>query len=592
MQARNNQLSVFFNGQIQYCIPIFQRSYSWEKKQAIKLLSDIIAIARDDRRPCHFIGSVIHLPVSQFAAGINPHFVIDGQQRLTTISLLLLALSEYSMSYFSQEDYRNAETRFEQLSELHLVNRFALGEDYYKLKLQSNDFVVYKKLLTHVKQRTDRTEEPVVEFTSSDKLNPVYRNYHCLLDELKTWNLHPSIILKGFYKLLFVDIPLDKEDNAQLVFETVNSTGQKLNESEKITNYILMTVPPEEQDALYSENWKPMVDSLRSAEELDKFIRYYLTIKLERKIGKEYYEQFKDFAQSDSRSTSSIVMEMKQYCAHYQIWKDTSASSTSEIHRTLARIKDTKQDLVIPVVLRVLEHLRIGTCTQKEALSVLCIIESFWMRRLICDLPSNSVSSVCILMLKNLGKAPFVKTFSKALLNVTYAQRMPTDEEIKSKLHEVPIYDLRPDFTRDLLDRIEAYENSDYTHSSNHEIEHIMPQSIQSHEELYARTDLSDAMKRKMDWASDLGADWQQIQKKYLHTLGNLTLTGKDHNIKYKNYRFIEKKTMQDGYATSPIRLTSETLSNLDTWGEKEILTRSDKLAAIICDIWKYPVVE
>lgn len=590
MQARNSLLPIFISSQSQYCIPIFQRSYSWTNDKATKLLDDIISVAEDDSRPCHFIGSIIYLPINQYSSGVRPYHVIDGQQRLTTISLLLLALSEYSRQYYSESVYNCCATRFEQISELYLVNKFSSNnEEYYKLKLQSNDHVVYKKLLSYVKECNEKKETGVTDFSITEKQNPVFSNYSAILSKLKSSKVDPSLVIKGFNKLLLVDIPLDREDNAQLVFETVNSTGQKLNESEKITNYILMTVPPEEQDILYSDIWKPMTDSLHT-NELDKFIKYYLTIQSEKKVGWQYYEHFKEFSQHDSRSTASIVREMKQYCDHYQVWKSSFDSSNNKLEIIIAHIKQTNQDLVIPVILKILEDLRVGRATYEEARSVLQLIESFWMRRLICDLPSNSVSSICILMLKNLGKTPYVRSFSKALLGVTYAQRMPTDEEIKGKLHEVPIYE-KP-FARMLLDRMEAHENKDYTHSSNHSIEHIMPQNIQSHEELFARSNMSDEMKEKTDWASDLGADWQQIQKKYLHTLGNLTLTAKEHNIKYKNYRFIEKKTMPDGYAASPIRLTYETLRNLDTWGEKEILARSDKLAEIICDIWKYPAVE
>ena len=200
-------------------------------------------------------------------------------------------------------------------------------------------------------------------------------------------------------------------------------------------------------------------------------------------------------------------------------------------------------------------------------------------------MPSNTAGVVCFTMLKNLGKTQYVDDFIQSIYDLTWAQRMPKDDEMKNKLYEVAIYG--KDFARRLLDRMEAHENKDYSHSSNHSIEHVMPQTVQSHDALYARNDLTDAQKEKIDWAIDLGDDWQQIHQKYLNTIGNLSLTG--FNAEYQNYRFKYKKEMKDGYRESPIRLTSKTIAKKDKWGEYEIRERSDKMCEIICDIWKYP---
>lgn len=593
MQAVNSPLTRFLGAQNQYCIPIFQRAYSWEPSTAGKLLADIIAIAEDTQRPCHFIGSVIHLPMAQFAAVVNQDHIIDGQQRLTTISLLLLALSEYSRSYYSKENYKNASTRFEQISDLYLFNKYESGDLIYKLRLRGDDFTVYKKLIQYIKQCNDEAGENngageiTPDFTSSEKNNPVYRNFYYLLSDLTCRKIDPSLVITGVKKLLLVDIPLDKQDNAQLVFETVNSTGQALTEAEKVSNYILMTVPPEEQDELYEQAWRPIIEKF-SPDELNRFIRFYLITQLKKKINDSaYYNEFKDFAQRDPRLTKEIVSDMNHYCSHYSVWKDSTTTSADDLVVLIARIKETKQDRIIPVVLQVLEDLRTKKCSKEEARGVLQVIESYWMRRMICDLPSHSVSQLIITMLKSLGKTPYLESFKHVIIDVTYAQRMPNDEEMRSKLREVPIYG-KP-FARMLLERMEGYKNKDYTHSSNHSIEHIMPQTIQSHDDLYARTDLSEETKKKLDWALALGDDWQQIHKTYLNTIGNLTLTG--FNPEYQNYIFTEKKMMPNGYAVSPIRLTHDTLSSLKTWGEKEIIERSDKLAEIICNIWKYPSI-
>ena len=204
MKAVNSQLVDFIGANKQYCIPIFQRRYSWEKEDCLKLLDDVVLIAKDERRPCHFIGSVIYLPLSQFASAITPCHIIDGQQRLTTISLLLLALSDYSKEYYrSNEEYNNSETRFEVISNMYLVNQYGKGELKYKLKLFDDDFTVYKSLLSNEERKMPEGIKP----------NKVYHNYLLLLHELRNRKENPEEILKGIRKLMLVDIPLDKEDN-------------------------------------------------------------------------------------------------------------------------------------------------------------------------------------------------------------------------------------------------------------------------------------------------------------------------------------------------------------------------------------------
>lgn len=575
MQATNSQLTDFIGATKQYSIPIFQRPYSWEQSDCLKLLADVIAVAKDEKRPCHFIGSVIYLPKSQFASAINECAVIDGQQRLTTLSLLLLALSDYAKTYYpTQEEYDESETNIDQIKEMYLINKFGKGDLKYKLKLQGTDFRVYKQLLID-RKLPDGVRE-----------SRVHSNYLAMLRELNNNKEHldPEIILSGIRKLLLVDIPLNPEDNAQLVFETVNSTGRPLTEAEKIKNFILMTVAPDEQDELYHDCWAPMETSL-SRNEFDTFFRYYLTIKLRKQINNKYYSEFKEYVSKSSLSTKDVVKEVKRYFDYFQRWKASQLHNTP-IDNAISGIKESQQDKVTPLVLEVLHDFYEKKCSAEEAEAVLRIVESYWMRRRICGLPSNTAGAVCFSMLKGLGQDHYVDRFISCIRSLTWAQRMPTDGEMKNLLHTTPIY--KKSFARFLLDKLEAHENKDYTHSEHHSIEHIMPQTIHSHDELYARTDISTEMKEKLDWAVDLGDDWEKTHTTYLNTLGNLTLTG--FNAEYQNYRFTYKKTMQDGYDSSPIRITRSTLASVSSWGEQEIITRSDMLAEIIADIWKYPV--
>ena len=585
MQAINSALTKFIGASDnQYCIPIFQRPYSWELNDVSKLLEDIIAVSEDTDRPCHFIGSVIYLPQSQFASQIKPCSVIDGQQRLTTLSLIFLALAHYSRDFYESSVYKESETRYEQISELYLLNKFGKGDLRYRIKLCGDDFTAYKKLfeIEEMEEKSDDTREEVI-INDKIKANRVYTNYTFICKMLKNQKKNPQSIIEGIRKLLLVDIPLNVEDNAQLVFETVNSTGRPLTEAQKIKNYILMTVKPEKQEELYQDCWLPMEKGLKSFE-FDDFFRYYMTVKLEKQIPKKYYDDFKEYAKTSKSSTIIIVQEIKRYYDYYIRWKNAEQSK-NDVDTLIANIKATGQYKVTPVILKVLNDMNDGLCTTCQAKNVLKVIETYWMRRMICGFPSNTAGTVCFNMLKNTGKVNYVDDFIQGIYELTWAQRMPDDDTVKSKLHEVEIYG--KGFERILLDRMESHENKDYIHSSNHSIEHVMPQTISSHDELYARNDLSDIQKEKLDWALDLGEKWQQIHQKYCNTIGNLTLTG--FNSEYKNYRFIYKKEMKNGYSESPIRLTLKTIANKEKWGEIEILERSDEMAKIICDIWKYP---
>lgn len=574
MQATNSQLIDFIGASKQYFIPIFQRDYSWDTDDCIKLLSDTICIAEDNSRPCHFIGSIIYLPNSQFASTITECAIIDGQQRLTTISLMLLALAHYSKEYYENEsDYEKSDTKLEQIKEMYLINKFGKNHLKYKLRLNGEDFKAYKHLVD------------TGECLSDCEGNKVIENYKSLLSSMRSQKVDPAVVLKGIHKLLLVDIPLNREDNAQLVFETVNSTGKSLTETQKIKNYILMTVAPEEQEDLYNHYWAPMEKQLE-ADELESFFRYYLTVKTKSQISVSYYNDFKEYLSTTRIPTKDCILDAKQFFNLYIEWRKASADSSSPVDRLVFKIKATKQDKITPTILQIKYDVKFGKCSVDEAIDVLTAIESYFMRRKLCNFPTNTAGSVCNTMLKNLGKEKYYNGFIKILPLLTYAQRMPSDEELIRDLRTTQFYG--KDHARYVLDVIEAHENKDYVHSAKHSIEHIMPQTIRSHEELYADESIPDEKKEKTDWAIDLGDNWEYVYKKYVNTLGNLTLTG--FNSEYQNYRFKYKRDMEDGYSSSPIRITANTLPQKEKWGETEINERSDWLSNIIVDIWKYPV--
>lgn len=571
MEAKDFSLTELLHRETQFYIPIFQRNYAWDSKNCKKLFDDIISIAKDTNRPCHFIGSIIYLSTNPFSSSIKECAVIDGQQRLTTISLLLLALADYSKEYYKTKDeYEDSETCEEKLKNKYLVNQYAKANLYSKLMLTGIDNKVYLHLLK------ETLEEKAKSRSMPDGISysAIHKNYLELLNLMKKVRYTPDFILSGIQKLKIVDIPLSKEDNPQLVFETVNSTGKSLTEAQKIKNYILMTVPPEEQDDLYNDYWLPMEKSLSCF--FDSFFSYYVSLKIRNRVGKEYYNTFKEFMQSSKMNTSEAVKEISRFSKHFLRVKKNNG--TKQIDIIISNILLTDQLLITPVLMQILDDVETKKCSMSDAIKVLEIIEAYWIRRALCNFPSNTAGTVCFIMLKNLGKDDYVKGFREAIHNLTPAQRIPDDAELTRKLKDTPLYGKK--ICRMILDRIEAHENKDYTHSSNHTIEHIMPQTVKPSAEI------PGDKKEKYDWASDLGENWEQIHKIYIDTIGNLTLTG--FNSEYQNYRFIVKRDMEDGYKQTPIRI-SKSLGDLSKWGEEEIVSRSAQLAQIIAQIWKYP---
>jgi uncharacterized protein with ParB-like and HNH nuclease domain len=585
MKAENRQLTEFLGSNRQYYIPIFQRKYSWEVSDCKKLFLDILSVANDTVRPCHFIGSIIYLPLTNFAA-TNQCAVVDGQQRLTTLSLFLLALADYTREYYPKDEmYNQSESRLEAIRGLYLINPYVQGDLQYKLKLNDEDFTVYKQLLENRKLP--------VGITYSN----IYRNYKTLLTELRNSKVSPEFALTGIRKLMLVDIYLDNNDNAQLVFETVNSTGKTLSETEKIKNYILMTVAATKQIELYNDYWKVMEDYFekeKNATSFDEFFKYFLTIKLKRKVGYEYYDVFKEYVLKSKKNTTEVIEEAYQYFLLYKKWVAADFGH-DRIDIAMNKIKKTGQGTAIPVVLQVLYDLQYKVCSAQEALEIFALIESYWVRRRLLSTPTNTASSVCFLMLKALGADQYVDAFKECIRNFTWAQRMPDNKEVLEYLKTAKLY--VPDGDNSwlrytLLDNLEHHKQKEYQGNEKYSIEHIMPETIWSTEELYKKN-MSNEEKEKRDWASDLGENWRDIYEKYTHTLGNLTLSLASYNSKYSNYRFDIKKTMTDesedgrryGYMYSPVNI-SISLSKKEKWGEEEILARTEEMAKLFFEIW------
>lgn len=550
MKALDYELTKFLSTEAQFSVPIYQRKYSWKKENCLKLLDDIIKVANDDGRPCHFIGSVLYLAKdsSMHASAVKEYLVIDGQQRLTTISILLLALGDYTALKFKNnlEEYKKAATNLDKISRKYLLNEDESGDLYYKVKLNKEDSYAWKKLINNREKPDD-----------IDK-SKIFDNYKVILEEFCKQNVDPQVIYNGIKKLRLVDICILPEDNAQLVFETVNSTGLPLSVADKIRNFLLMTVNSDKQESLYNNYWHPMEIELDmqfgDTTQFEKFINYYMTSVLQKTLTGDYYDIFKNYyykyksekittlnSSSSVIVTEELVKEIYKYSKYYKVWLDASETG-DKIQRALYDVRRTGQLKITSVILKLLADRDNNLITDEDLLVILRIIESYWMRRTICALPTNTAGPVCISMLKSLYETNKVESFKKNLEELTWPQRVPDNREIKETLKTLKIYSLNSTRTKMLLDKIENSIGKEHVNTNEYTIEHIMPQN------------LSKA------WKQNLGSEYKQVHEKYLHTIGNLTLTG--YNSEYQNKCFVDKLDCKDkqgnniGYRHTPIKIS------------------------------------
>ncbi|WQY53251.1 DUF262 and DUF1524 domain-containing protein [Helicobacter pylori] len=537
----------------QFVIPIYQRVYSWEKEQCKQLWDDIIKTGGNDQIEGHFIGSIVFVHDGIYTTNYNELLIIDGQQRLTTITLLFIALR----NYLNDEDEFLEKFSRQKIQNRYLINSDEKGDKKFKLILSEPD---RDTLLSLIDKDRRKPSEPSLKIMENFKLFEEWIRKNT--DKLET-------IFKGLDKLMMVEISLERgKDNPQLIFESMNSTGKDLTQTDLIRNYILMGLEPEKQKIFYKKYWRAMEEDFKQNETLfNQFVRHYLTIKT-REIPNinKVYEAFKDYRQKKGIEIEDLLKDLQKYCGFFCriVFKK---EVDKELNKALSFLVDLERDVIYPLLLELYSDYKDGVLFEKDFISIIYLIESYICRRAVCGLGTNSLNKIFASFTKKINKDQYLESIKAHFLSLeTTKGKFPKDSEFKNLFTTIDFYNLKE--KKYFFERLENFDTKEPVNTKECTIEHIMPQTLTK------------------EWKKDLGGNFQAIHDKYLHTIGNLTLTG--YNENYSNNSFQEKRDMEKGFKQSPLRL-NQSLKDLESFGEEEIKKRANDLADWALKIWTYP---
>ena len=566
LQAGETTLNKLLNTSRQFIVPIFQRNYSWQKSQYEQLWFDILRASKFKEKQNHFIGSIVYIDMGTPAGRPQQLLLIDGQQRLTTISILLCAIKDYVQKF-------NLETKLINLAKIKnqfLYNSDEIDEDKYKLLLNVQDKETYIKLIDNTIFTVNKPATNIIK---------CYEFFYEHIEDFIKQDGQIDEIYAGIFKLSLVSISLDKDsDNPQMIFESMNSTGKDLSQTDLLRNYLLMDLTPEKQTRLYKTYWKPMEELFgediykNDLNKFDYFIRDFLTLKSDTgyicKIN-NVYENFKRYYLDNNCEKFAVLKDLFTYAKYYACI-DLLQEKDDELKLYWQEFKKLDSHVVYPFLLKLYDDYSRQILIKEDFKKILQVVISYLWRRAICEIPTNSLSKTFATLYQAVDKEDYVNSIIKAFVFKSSYKRFPSDYEVREKLQTKDIYHFR--LRKYLLEALENYYHKEPIdlNTANYTIEHIMPQNIE----------------HNLSWQQMLGEDWQEVHSLYLHTLGNLTITG--YNAEMSNKSFWEKVNGESGFKHSHLKL-NESIAQCDVWNKKSIQRRTNILTDIILKIWKYP---
>lgn len=550
MDAKHTPLCRVLATELQFVVPIYQRKYSWRMDECKKLLEDIIRASKKNDDDYYFIGSLVYVTIPT-KPGENPRYiVIDGQQRITTILLILIAL-EQKLDRIGQQQ------KIKEKIHDYVINRHEDGEKRYKLVLTPSD---------------KGTMQSIVDDDGYDETSAILKNNFELIKEYIE-NLDPIQIYNGLEKLMVVNIILEEKDRPQLVFESINSTGLQLTKTDLIRNYILMDLPIEQQENIYNKYWRPMEENFENYRIFDEFMKDFLTIKNKENIKIEkIYEQFKKWHFEQDVGIEEIIKDVKNHSEFFikmvLDWKEEN----TKLRRVISNINKLKMSVMRPFLLKCMILHQEEKITQEQLLEIFIMVESYTFRRAICRIPQAGLNKLVPQFISEIDK--ITNDFFNEIIAILFAQnkryRFPDNSEFEEHFKDIDIYNTK--IVRYALFRL---ENMLRSYSKEHpwledkpddriSIEHIMPKNTSAWRECLSDSEIEEA-------------------GKYIHTIGNLTLTG--YNSELSDNLFSEKMNMEGGFKSSQF-LLSKDITGAE-WKEKQIINRANNLTKKAIMLWK-----
>lgn len=566
MEGNVRNISEYLRGATKLIIPVYQRNYDWKKENCERLLDDLVTLHKDSKLT-HFFGSIVVKP-GNFSQEV---IVIDGQQRITTITLLFLAMKNYMLA----EDISGERINPTNINETFLINTFSSDPDKQKLVPNPRDFDAYKKLYGDSR----------VHIQTSN----ITMNYNYFYNRLSDIDISLDELFESINKLQVMVVNLNSpDDDPQLIFESLNSTGVDLTNADKIRNYLLMNEDQTTQMELFSNYWEPIEE--RTHLKMSEFFKDYLTLKEGKSpVLSKVYESFVNFyskreahAESNEIFKKEFFKELAEYSIVYeQILKFTT--NNKKINDFLNRLEEINITVARPFIMAILKELSLNELEENEVLKIFNIIESYLGRRVIVGIASNALNKIFASLYKDLEKHRHKsdETVSSSdiiaylILQKQSTGRIPSNVEVTESLKSRNMYNISTRIRTYVFERLENHghvenlniyegiQNQDYS------VEHIMPQTLTA------------------KWKEDLGENYQEVHDLYINSIGNLTLTG--YNSKYSNRPFKEKQTIEKGFIDSHFSFLNRLPAQKENWGEKEIIERREMIIDRALDIWEMP---
>lgn len=541
-----------------FIIPVYQRNYDWKMEHCKQLYDDLVKIIRQNRKS-HFFGSIVSV---QSESGTMEEFlIIDGQQRLTTISLLLLAIYHLlSSGKMVSRDHQLTD----KILKKYLIDEYEPEEKRIKLKPIKNDQKAFGILF-------DQDEEYIPD-------SNLTINYRYFYDRIQHGELDIDELFDAICKLEIINISLNHEDNPQLIFESLNSTGLNLSEGDKIRNYILMGLPNDQQTKFYERYWN-RIESYTDYD-VSSFVRDYLSIKQQSTPNmNSVYPTFKKYVEdAEVADIEPLLKDLLEYAKRYA-FLIKGGHSDERLNSCIYRLNRLSTSVTRPFLLEVIRLSESGALTADELIEVFHFTESYLFRRAICDLPTNALNKIFLLLHREIirfdgDESHYVEKFKYALLSKRERTRFPSDEEFAECMSTRNIYGMNPKNKLYLFERLENSETSEtkdvwgHLDRGEYSIEHIMPQHLTA------------------AWIVSLGDNYEAIHTNWLHRLANLTLTA--YNSRYSNSPFAEKRDMPHGFKDSGLRI-NQWVGRKEQWGLPELEERDQLLKNTVIGIWPYP---